>query len=359
MTEEQGVEPIIDRELPIIDAHHHLWFLTQSELAAIEESKTVASRAFPPAEGGASRYLFDELLEDLCSGHNVIATVYVDAHAMYRAEGPAAYRSLGEVEFANGMAAMSDSGLFGPVQACVGIVGNVDLRIGRAAGEVLEAHVRAAGGRYRGVRCAALSAHDADASILGGAGSAHLLRDRSFRQGFACLKELGLTFDAWLLQPQLPELFELAGVFPDTQIILNHTGGPVGIGRYAGARSDQYALWRENIEALSKCSNVSVKLGGLGMPMPGFASFGMARSVGSAELADEWRPYVEACIESFGVGRCMFESNFPIDARTCTYRVLWNTFKRLAAGASQSEKASLFGETARRVYRLKIRESNA
>jgi len=261
-------------------------------------------------------------------------------------------RSVGEVEFANGVAAMAASDAFGTVKACAGIVGNVDLRLGEAAEEVLDAHIQAGGGRYRGVRGAAITAYDEDSSILGQGGIPHLLLDPKFQLGFDLLGKLGLSYDAWLLEQQLPELISLARVFPDTQIILNHTGGPLGVGRYAGRRKERFPLWRDNIRTLATCQNVAVKLGGLGMPTPGFKTFMSTPQASSARLAEEWKPYIATCIESFGPDRCMFESNFPVDAASCSYPVLWNTFKRLASGASKEEKNSLFWGTAARIYRI-------
>jgi L-fuconolactonase len=355
MTSRSTAEPILEPELPIVDAHHHLWFLPEAALAAMEAQESIAARALAPTYRRHARYLFDELMVDFTSGHNVRASVFVDAHAMYRASGPAALKSVGEVEFVNGIAAMAASGLFGEVQACGGIVGGVDLRLGDAVEEVLRAHVQSGGGRYRGVRSAAVVAYDSDASILGPAvGTPHLLLDPQFRAGFQWLHRLGLSFDVWLFEPQLPDLIDLARAFPDTQIILEHVGAPMGVGQYEGQREARFPLWRDNIRALSRCANVVVKLGGLGIPFGGFKSFRATPPATSWQLAEEWRPYIETCIEAFGADRCMFESNFPVDSTTCTYPVLWNAFKRLAAGVSTNEKTALFSATATRIYRLDI-----
>jgi L-fuconolactonase len=346
-------EPILEPELPIVDAHHHLWLLPESTLSAIEAHDSIIARKLAPVFRARSRYLLDEYLADIDSGHNVCASVFVDAHAMYRIAGPEALRSVGEVEFVNGMAAMCASGLFGQARLCAGIVGGVDLRLGDAIEEILVAHVQAGGGRYRGVRSPIV--HDEDSGMLyGGAGAAHVLSDSEFRRGFQRLHQFGLSFDAWLLEPQLPDLIELARAFPDTQIVLNHVGAPVGIGRYAGQRQARFPLWRERVCTLARCSNVAVKLGGLGIPFGGFDSYLSNTPFTSAQLADEWRPYIETCIEAFGVRRCMFESNFPVDAAAGSYSVVWNAFKRLAAGASQDEKTALFSGTAARIYRLEI-----
>jgi L-fuconolactonase len=270
---------------------------------------------------------------------------------MYRAGGPAETKSVGEVEFVNGVAAMSASGVFGEVKACSGIVGGVDLRLEDAVEEILTAHIRAGGERYRGVRCPGTD-YDEDPKIMGaGVGVPHLLLDAKFRAGFAWLHRKGLSFDVFLLEPQLPDLIDLARSFPDTQIILNHVGAPLGVGRHAGRREERFSIWRDNIVTLSTCANVAVKLGGLGIQMGGFE---YTLPVSSSQLAAAWKPYIETCIEAFGVDRCMFESNFPVDAAVCTYPMLWNAFKKISAGASRTEKTALFGGTATRVYRLDI-----
>ncbi len=315
------------------------------------------TRALLPAFRRHQRYLLDELLADLHAGHNVRATVYVEVHSMYRTDGPKAMRSLGEVEFANGVAAMAASGAFGDIAVCAGIVGSVDLRLGDAVREILLAHIQAGGGRYRGIRTQAVI-FDADPEAIGGARNVpHLMLDRKFREGFRHLQPLGLSYDAWQLEYQLGELIDLARAFPQTQIIVNHLGGLFGLGSYSGQIEQRFAHWRTNISALASCPNVAMKLGGLGMPTCALPSSLFRQAPNpmpptSLELARDWRPYIETCIEAFGVGRCMFESNYPVDAATAGYTVLWNAFKRIVAGASAAEKAALFSDTARRIYRL-------
>jgi predicted TIM-barrel fold metal-dependent hydrolase len=258
---------------------------------------------------------------------------------------------VGEVEFLNGAAAIGASGLFGEIRPCAGIVGGVDPSIGEAVEEVLTRHIQAAGGRYRGIRCPGV-AYDEDESILGpGAGRPHRLQDERFRAGLTRLAPLGLSLDVWMFEPQLPDLIDLAPALPDTQIILNHLGSPLGVGRYAGRLQERFSIWRDNIRALARFDNVAVKLGGFGMPLRGFR-FGVSGPLTSQELAQAWAPYFETCIEAFGPRRCMFESNFPPDLATCSYRLLWNAFKRIAGGASPDEKAALFHDTAARIYRL-------
>ena len=343
-------EAILEPDLPIIDPHHHLW----DRLLLVRSGRPDPQHDFEKIIALTPRYLFDELLADMTSGHNVIATVFMECGAMYRQAGPAPLRPVGETEFVNGVAAMSASGLYGDVRACAGIVGHADLRLGSAVREVLEAHLAAGGGRFRGIRQSA--SWDADAGVLGplSRNQAGLYDRDDFRRGFAELAPLGLSFDAWMLEPQLPDLVALAKAFPGTAIVLDHVGTPLGIASYAGRLDERFAEWRKNIADLAALPNVSVKVGGLAMPFPGFASF-MAEPAASAEaLAAEWRPYVEACIEAFGVQRCMFESNFPVDLGSCDYATLWNAFKVVAQRYSADEKTHLFSDTARRVYRLDV-----
>lgn len=274
---------------------------------------------------------------------------------MYRADGPEAFKAIGETEFVNGIAAMTASGIYGDVRIAAGIVGHVDLRMGRGAEDVLQAHVAAGGGRFRGIRQSA--SFDEDPAVLGplaGRMPAGLYLDRAFREGFATLQPLGLSFDAWLLEPQLPDLIDLARARPETTIVLDHVGTPLGIGRYTGKRAERFDVWRNNIQLLAACPNMHVKLGGLPMPFCGFRSRMEGPDESSETLAGWWRPYIEACIEAFGATRCMFESNFTVDRFGATYPALWNAFKRITSGCSLDEKAALFSGTATRVYRLTI-----
>ena len=346
-------EPILEPALPIVDAHHHLWYQTEAAIAALQTRDSITARSLAQTFCRYPKYLFDEFRVDLESGHNICATVYNEAGAMYRASGPPELRSVGEIEFVNGIAAMSASGNFGQVAICAGIVGGVDLRMGEDVERVLHAHIQAGGGRYRGIRTSAL--YDEDPRIFGsGIGIPQLLKDDGFRAGFKYLQRLGLSFDALLLEPQLPELIDLARKFPDTQIVLNHVGGPVGVARYAGTWSERFFLWRERMRDLATCENVAVKLGGLGNPFGGFNSVSGTAQVTSEQLAQEWRPHIEAAIDLFGANRCMFESNFPVDSVVGSYAVVWNAFKRIVTGASQTEKNALFHRTAMRIYRLDI-----
>ncbi len=344
-------EPILEPELPIIDPHHHLWDRTAPSAPQIP----LPDHPFSKVIAKVPRYLLGEFLADLNSGHNIRATVYLECGSMYRANVPDVLKCVGETEFVNGVAAMCASGLYGDVRACAGIVGHANLRLGDAVEDVLRAHIHAGNGRFRGIRYSA--SYDADPNVLGLMANRHppgLYRDTQFREGFKWLHKLGLSFDAWLLEPQLPDLIDLARAFPDTQIVLDHVGTPLGMASYAGKLEERFGIWKENIAALAKSQNVTVKLGGLAMPFAGFPSFLSKPPASSEQLAKEWKPYIEACIDAFGVDRCMFESNFPVDSGSCTYAVLWNALKRLAQGYSATEKTALFSGTAARVYRLAL-----
>ncbi len=323
----QWREEVIEPSLPIIDAHHHLWDR-------------------PP-----ETYQLPELLADIGSGHDVRATVFVQCNAMYRADGPEEMRCVGETEYVNGTAAASASGIYGPQRLCAAIVGHADLRLGAAVQPVLQAHLRAGGGRFRGIRQQAQ--HD---PVLGAMSRVPpppgLLHDSGFRRGFAELAPLGLSFDAWVYFTQLPDLADLARAHAQTDIILNHLGAPLGIGPYAGRRDEVFRQWADGLQQLARCRNVVVKLGGLGMPSYGFGFHERAVPASSLELAAAWRPYVETCLDLFGPDRCLFESNFPVDRQSCAYRTLWNAFKHMAAGCTTAERTALFSGTAARVYRL-------
>jgi predicted TIM-barrel fold metal-dependent hydrolase len=323
-------EAILEPDLPIVDPHHHLW------------------------ERPGWVYMLDDLLADTNSGHNIVATVFVQCRSMHRAGGPEAFKPVGETEFVNGVAAMSASGGYGPAKICAGIVGHVDLRLGSAAGAVLEAHIRAGGGRFRGIRH--ITAYDPDPSLMNPAYAPPpgLMFDETFRQGFACLAPLNLSFDAWLYHPQIGDLTALAQAFPGTPICLNHVGGPLAIGPYAGRRDAIFAEWAESIRALAACPNVVVKLGGMAMRINGWDFHEQADPPSSEALAAAWKPYVETCIEAFGAARCMFESNFPVDKGSYGYAPFWNACKILATGASAAEKTDLFSGTAARFYRLDL-----
>jgi L-fuconolactonase len=322
------IEPALEPDLPIFDAHHHLW------------------------DRPGWRYLLDELLADItASGHHIVGTGFMQCQAMDRADGPPPLRPVGETEFANGIAAMAASGRYGATRVCAAIIGHADLRLGDAVAEVLHAHL-AASPRFRGIRH--ITTWDQDSSLMNplSAGPAHMLGDTSFREGFAQLAPLGLIFEPWLFHPQLPELAALSRAFAETTIVLNHCGGILGVGHYADRRDDIFAQWSRDIRALARHDNVHVKVGGLGMRINGFGFDRGDDPPTSRHLAAAWRPYVETCIEAFGAARCLFESNFPVDKGSYSYGTCWNAFKRLTAAAGADDRAALFRPNAERLYRI-------
>jgi L-fuconolactonase len=345
-------EIILEPDLQIVDPHHHLWDRPRN-LQPPSGAPGGTPHPFSRVTARRPRYLIDQLLEDLKSGHNVVATVFVQCGAMYRQDGPAALKPVGETEFINGVAAMTASGIYGDVRACAGIVGHADCNLGEAIDETLEAHLKVSD-RFRGIRHSASS--DPDPTVLGPLTrqTPGLYLSDAFRKGYARLAKYGLSFDAWLLEPQLPDLIDLVRKFPEIPVVLDHVGTPLGLGGYEGRREERFGVWRDNIRELAKSPNVNVKLGGLAMAFCNFPSFLADPPAPSTQLAAEWGPYLETCIEAFGPNRCMFESNFPVDLGSCDYATLWNAFKVFAKGYSAAEKAELFAATAIRVYRLDL-----
>lgn len=320
-------EEVIDPGLPICDPHHHFW------------------------DRPESRYLLDELLEDISGGHNIKETVFIECSSMYRADGPELSRPIGETEFVQGLAAMSASGGYGDTKVAAGIVSYADLSAGDAVTAVLESHIAASSNRFRGVRNS--SCWDEDPGVRSYKSPMKgLLANAKFREGFSALDRLGLSFDAWLYHTQLGELADLARAFPDVPIILDHIAGPLGILSYAGKRDEVFQAWKAGMTDLATCPNVVIKLGGFGMPLGGFEWHKREAPPSSADIADVMGPYYRHCIEAFGADRCMFESNFPVDKLSLSYAVLWNAFKKIAASYSYDEKQSLFHGTAARVYRI-------
>ena len=336
LTTEETLEP----DLPICDPHHHLWDTGYEPGVAFR------------AEQVANRYLLDEILADTSSGHNVVSTVFIECASMYKSTGPEALRPVGETEFVNGIAAMSASGQYGKTRVAAGIVGYADLNLGSAAGEVLDAHIAAGCGRFRGIRHAGGYDESPDVRNSHTHPFPGMFADATYRAGFAELAPRNMSFEGWCYHRQIPELTDLARAFPDTTIILNHFGGPLGIGPYEGTRDEYFGQWQKDIAALAECENVVAKLGGINMKVNGFGWHKNDKPPTSEELAAATRNYYVHCIETFGADRCLFESNFPVDKVTCSYNVLWNTFKRIASGASADEKAALLHDTAARVYRI-------
>jgi L-fuconolactonase len=320
------VETPLDPGLPISDPHHHFW------------------------DRPEECYLLEELLQDLRRGHHIVSTVFIECREKWRKGGPEAMRPIGETEFVEGI--VGPRGKSGDTAVASGIVGFADLTLGAAIAPVLEAHLAASPNRFRGIRhsCtwdASPAVKTATPGIPRG-----LMGEKRFREGLATLKEYNLTFEAWLYHPQLGELASLARSVPDVTMILNHVGGLLGVGPYAGKREEVFQVWKRGIAEVATCPNVVVKLGGLGMVRCGFDWHTRPAPPNSTELVDATAPYYLYCIDQFGPNRCMFESNFPVDRVSYSYDVLWNAFKRMTKSFSSTERAALFHGTATRVYRL-------
>ncbi len=318
-------EEPFDPDQVICDPHHHLW-------------------EFP-----TDTYCLDELRADTGAGHKVVSTVFIECTAGYRTDGPERLRPVGETEFVLGQAIESEATDGAKIK---GIVGFADLSLGPAVAEVLEAHIEAGGGRFRGIRHATSYDPSPDVRRAHSKPPAELMSDPSFRAGLAELALHDLRFDAWLYHPQIPELIDLARTHSDVLIVLDHLGGPLGIGPYAGRRDEVRAEWRRSITELAECANVSIKLGGIGMPIFGFDWHHRETPPSSDALVEAWGPDIEFCIEQFGVRRAMFESNFPVDRRSTSYTVLWNAFQMMTFDYSPDERSALFHDTAASFYDL-------
>jgi L-fuconolactonase len=324
-------EPALEPELPIIDPHHHLW---------------------DGDERG--RYLIHELAADVNTGHNIVATVFMECGVMYRADGPQAMKPVGEVEFVNGVAAMSASGRYGKARLCDAIIGHADVTLGDGIKPVLEALIAAGNGRFRGIRHGVCWDTGKAASFGRRQIPQHQVLDPVFRRGFAHLAPMGLSFESWQFHPQLPDTVDLVRAFPETNVILNHCGGLLHLPPHDGDRKETFRIWRGHIRDLAQFPNLTMKVGGLGMLYCDWDFHLRDVPPSSEELAQVWRPYVEECIDAFGPERCMMESNFPVDKQSCGYGVLWNALKRITQRYSPAEKTALYSGTAARVYRMQV-----
>jgi predicted TIM-barrel fold metal-dependent hydrolase len=314
-------EDILEPELPIIDAHHHMW------------------------ERASGVYLLPQLMADVTAGHNVRGTVYIQCGYGFRTDGPTGLKPVGETETVVRITAGAGPGI------CAGIIGFTDFRLGERVDAALEAHVAAGRGRFRGIRQSA----GWDPAILtqtSAPAQPGLLVDPAFRAGIARLRRFGLSYESSLYHPQLPELAALARAFPEQPILANHCGGYIAIGPHGEDLAETFSRWRQGLRELAACPNVFLKLGGQAMSIRGVAFHEAVLPPSSGELANAWRPVMETCIETFGANRCMFESNFPVDKGMCSYVSCWNAYKRIAAGCSAEEKADLFAGSAARFYRL-------
>jgi predicted TIM-barrel fold metal-dependent hydrolase len=317
------VEDVVDPDVEVVDPHHHLW-----------------------PEGGSLPYGLDELLADLGSGHRVVDTVFVECGAAYRSGGPPEEAPVGETEFVAGEAERASQPVMG------GIVAHADLRLGVGLDAVLDAHEEAGRGRFRGIRHAGSHALHPDVLTIPGSAPAGLYADPDFRAGVARLGARGLTYDTWHYHYQNQDFADLARSVPDTTMVLDHFGTPLGVGPYASQRERIFEQWKSDIADIAACENVVAKIGGLAMPDNGFGWHTADRPPTSDEFIEAQGRYYLHTIEQFGPERCMFESNFPVDRFSLSYRTVWNAFKKLVAGFSPDERDAMLRGTAARIYRL-------
>ena len=337
---ENPMEPL----LPIVDPHHHLWNDRSGDLS------TPIVKTFG-ARNAMGEYLLNDLRKDM-EGNNVTHTVYLECGAFYDESTTKSMQPVGETVRCQKFS--DETTALGGTHICAGIIGKADLSLGRAVGEVLDAHI-AAGKNFKGIRdpCA----FGAGAKVFEVAEDNEKLAGTAFREGFAELQPRGLLFETWLYHPQISGLTDLARSFPEQIIVCNHLGTPIGVCQFeseSGWNGTVARNWREDIKSLAEQTNVYMKLGGLPMPVCGLGFERRAIPPTSEELAMAMAPYVNYAIDQFGVDRCMFESNFPVDKASCSYTVLWNSFKIIAKarGCNAAEMTALFSGTAKRVYNL-------
>lgn len=327
---EQVREDIVDPGRPIIDPHHHLWRKRFNR-----------------------DYLLEDLWADTGSGHNIRQTVFVECRAFYDKDADEHERSLGETRVITEMARQSHSH---PDRAQLnGIVANVDLGLGADPEQlraVLAAHRDIAGALFKGIRQAGARDPRPEDLLIPGPAPAYLYGRENFRQGVRLLGELGLTYDTWHYHHQNEDFCDLAEAVPQTTLVLDHFGTPLGVGIYRGSRDAIFSQWKQDMKRLARCPNVVVKLGGLAMPDNGYPWHTRERPADSDELVNAQKHYYLHMIECFGPARCMFESNFPVDRLSISYPVLWNAFKKLVADFSEADKHAMFYGTAARTYRL-------
>lgn len=326
----QSAEEAIEPGMPILDAHFHIWD--------------------KPPQRPEESYLCEDFQADRRLGHNIVGAVYVECNAYYRADGPVPLRPVNETLFIN--AENERLARAGAAPLCEAIIGHANLSLGRAVGDVLDAHLDASPLRFRGIRHSTV--WDELPELRYGFVSIERAQAASaaFRDGAACLAERGLTFDAWVYHPQLHEIRDLARSLPQLAIVVDHLGGPLGVGPYAAAREDSVAAWKRGLAELAACPNVSLKLGGMAMRCMGLGLSSRPGPPSSQEMAALTAPFYHFAIDTFGPDRCMFESNFPVDKEGVAYSALWNSFKLLSKRYTPAERSAMFHGTAARVYSI-------
>ncbi|RIJ27766.1 amidohydrolase family protein [Henriciella algicola] len=322
-------EEVIDPAREIVDPHHHLW----------RKSHPVI------------RYDLDELWSDTDDGHNVTQTVFMECGSSYREDGPEHLRPVGESEYIAETAALTEAA--SGKASIAALVAHADLRLPTATlDEVLDAHIEASKGLFRGIRHAGPFDKAGAGFRIPPRAPEGLYKDEAFRRGVAHLGQRGCTYDTWNYHHQILDFRDLAAAIPDTVMILDHFGTPLGVGPYEGKREDNFAKWKDDIAAVAEQKNVFAKLGGLAMPDNGFGWHERDLPPSSDEVVDAQAKYYHHAISCFGADRCMFESNFPVDRLSLSYRVYWNAMKKIAADYSELEQQAMFSRVARQVYRI-------
>ncbi len=324
-------EAPIDANLPIIDAHHHLWHVN------------------------GHRYLAEEMLSEFRNGHNVQATVYLECHSGWHKDGPENLKPVGETLFAVQQAQAAAEAQKSHRSVCnlnAGIVSFANLGLGDAVGDVIDAHIEAGEGRFRGIRHA--TSWDPSPKVRNSHSDPpqNLMIQTAFRQGLRQVAARGLSFDSYQYSHQISELVELAQAVPEAVIVCNHLGGLIGIGPHADRQNEIISAWKSDIVKLAKCPNVYMKIGGLVMRIRGLNWHLRERPMSSQDYLEINGELIRQVIDLFGPTRCMFESNFPMDKVSISYTNLWNSFKLIANEYSEAEKNALCSGTAANVYRL-------
>ena len=329
LNKEKAIEP----DMPICDPHHHLWDFNTYHVQ--------------------KKYLLPDILKDLHSGHNIVSTIFIECGAMYNPEYAITENVLLEAEFVNGISAMSESGLYGNTKIAAGIVGSAPLLMGKKVENILDKLIAVNPKRFKGIRSQAAMHPDGTIPATRARPPEGVYLNESFQEGFSTLRKRNLSFEAWCYHPQIPQLVELARKFPDTVIIFNHFGGPLGIGSFINRSEEVFEFWKKHVKELAKCENVFAKLGGIAMELNGFEWHKNPIPPSSEELINKTRHFYETTLDYFGANRCMFESNFPVDKLSCSYVNLWNSFKKLTKNYSNNERTLLFHDTASKAYKLK------
>ena len=382
-------EAALDPDFPIVDAHHHMWdartqdkgwpvskFMIRVLYALnpgimqkifVKKQDPRMVEVFSEKLPFAVPYMANNMLRDIENieqgprplpsripmkesfpGHNVVATVYIESGWADPKARSEAIKAVPEIGMAQAVASSSNNRL------CTGIVGHVPLLEGAEEVRPALATMVEQFPNMRGIRDS-LAFREGYLPINADKDMAY---DAKFRSAFSLLSEFNLTYETWLYHDNIPALRDLALAFPETTIICDHMGSPSSIGLIPPSDTKTiFQDWASSIKELAdRCPNVVVKLSGLGMPIYGFGFDRRPAPPSSAELAKAWRPYVLHCIECFGVDRCMFASNFPVDKVSCSYTALFNSFKIIVKDFSIEDKKKLFHDNAVRVYRLQIKK---